>query len=94
MASRQTTNTASSSGYQYAAGTAGSAQIDILLSPNPAVSSALSALGTALIGTTINGSVVGPLEVWSDGVVWDTSNSRILRPGSDYDITLLYRSGF
>lgn len=93
MASRQTANAASSSGFQYASGTAGAAQIDILLTTVPIASTSPSAL-SALVGTTINGQVVGPLEVWNDGAVWDTTNSRFLRPGSDYDVTLLYRSGF
>lgn len=92
MASRQTTNTASSSGFQYAGGQAGSAQLDILLTTTPVASTSPSAL-SALVGTTINGSVVGALEVWSDGAVWDTTNSRFLRPGSDFDISLLHRSG-
>lgn len=101
MASRQTANSASSSGFQYAAGQAGSAQLDIQETNTvQCVSTALpvaqnfnSALANAIVGTTINGQVVGPIEVWADGAVWDTTNSRFLRPNIDYDVTLLYRSG-
>jgi hypothetical protein len=94
MASRQTAG--SSSANQYAPGQASSQQQgDINLSNNPSVQvAATSALASALVGSTINGQVVGPIEVWADGAVWDTTNSRYLRPGSDYDISLLHRSGF
>ena len=91
MASRQTAG--STSAFQYAGGQAGGTQGDILLSSNPSVSGGGSAL-SALVGTTIGGQVVGTLEVWADGAVWDTTNSRFLRPGSDFDISLLHRSGF
>ena len=47
-----------------------------------------------LVGLTIRGLVVGPLEHWSDGTVWDINNSRALVPGSDFDTALLNRSGF
>jgi hypothetical protein len=91
MASRQTAGTTSA--FQYAPGQASSQQQgDEFLSANPAVSGSGSAL-FALVGTTINGQVVGPLEVWADCAVWDTTNSRFLRPGSDFDVTLLHRSG-
>jgi len=92
MASRQTAGTTSAN--QYAGGQASSQQQgDINLSSNPAIQLS-SAIVTALVGTTIGGQTVGPLEIWADGAVWDTTNSRYLRPGSDFDITLLHRSGF
>lgn len=92
MASRQTAG--STSAFQYAPGQASSQQQgDIFLSSNPAVSGGGSAL-SALVGTTINGQTVGALEVWADGAVWDTTNSRFLRPVIDFDVTLLHRSGF
>lgn len=96
MASRQTTNTNSTSGFQYASGTAGASQIDIQLTrvfacENSAVSGTIA---NALVGTTIGGQVVGPIEVWVDGGVWDTTNNKFLRPGIDYDVSLLHRSGF
>jgi hypothetical protein len=92
MASRLTTGVASSqNGNQYGAGQAGSSQIDLNISSMPSLALS-SALSTAIIGTTIRGSVVSAIEVWADGCVWDTTNSRALIPGSDYDITLLHRS--
>lgn len=94
MASRLTTGVGTSqNGNQFAAGQAGSAQIDINLSSMPALATN-SALATAILGTTIRGSVVNAIEVWSDGCVYDTTNSRALIPGSDFDPTLLLRSGF
>lgn len=89
MASRQTAGTTSA--FQYAGGQAGSTQVDIALSSDvPVTGTALN----SLVGTTINGLVVGALELWADGAVWDTGNNRFLRPGSDYDVSLLHRSGF
>lgn len=96
MASRQTANANSTSGFQYAAGTAGAAQIDIQLTrvfacENSAVAGTLA---NALVGTTIGGQTVGPIEVWVDGGVWDTTNNKFLRPVIDFDPSLLHRSGF
>jgi hypothetical protein len=34
----------------------------------------------ALNGTTIAGSSTGPIEVWGDGSLWDTTNSRYITP--------------
>lgn len=98
MASRLATGVASSqNGTSYAGGQAASGvSIDIGLSRNSAAenSAVPGTLANAIVGTTIGGNVVGPIEVWSDGAVWDTSNSRFLRPVIDYDVTLLHRSGF
>jgi hypothetical protein len=93
MASRQTAGTTSANQYAAPAGYA-NASIDINLSNNPTVQiAATSALATALVGSTINSLVVGPIEVWSDCAVWDTTNSRYLRPVFDFDPSLLHRSG-
>lgn len=93
MASRLTTGVpASQNGNQYGAGQLGPAQIDVFISPNPApnINSPLSA---AILGTTIRGQVVNTIECWSDGVVWDVTNTRALIPYTDYDPTLRMRSG-
>jgi hypothetical protein len=94
MASRLTavSTSVSQNGNQYSAGQAGSAQVDIFLSPVPALN-LNSALSNAIIGTTIRGSTVNAIECWSDGVVWDTTNTRALIPSLDYDPTLRMRSG-
>ena len=91
--SRQSAGTTSTN--QYTPGQASSQQqADINLSSNPGlVTGAGSALSTAILGTTIAGSVVNAIEVWADCTVWDTTNNRALRPGSDFDVTLLHRSG-
>lgn len=94
MSSRLTTGVGSSqNGNQFGAGQAGSSQVDINLSSMPALA-LNSALATAIIGTTIRGNVVNAIEVWSDGCVWDVTNTRALMPGIDFDSTLLLRSGF
>lgn len=41
---------------------------------------ALLAFQPVLNGTSINGSTCGPLEIWSDGAIWDTTNSRYITP--------------
>jgi hypothetical protein len=46
----------------------------------------------ALVGATIRGSTVGPLEYWGDGTMWDTSNNRSLFPGIDFDNPVQYKS--
>ena len=46
----------------------------------------------ALQGTTIRGLVVGPLEKWADGGIWDTTNNRFLYAGSDFDPAVLNRA--
>jgi hypothetical protein len=45
----------------------------------------------ALQGTTIKGLVVGALEKYADGAVYDTGNSRYLYAGSDFDPAVLNR---
>lgn len=94
MASRLSTvsTSISQNGNQYAAGQAGAAQVDIFLSPVPALN-LNSALSNAIIGTTIRGQVVNAIECWSDGVVFDTTNTRALIPNLDYDPSLRMRSG-
>jgi hypothetical protein len=49
---------------------------------------------TALTGQTIRGLVVGPLEHWADGTIWDINNNRALSPATDFDPAILHRSGF
>jgi hypothetical protein len=66
------------------------AQRDVNYSGGPTANPALR----TLVGLTIRGLVVGPLEHWADGTVWDTGNNRALVPGSDFDTALLNRSGF
>jgi hypothetical protein len=46
----------------------------------------------ALQGASIRGLVVGPLEKWADNSVWDTTNSRYLHAGSDFDPCILNRA--
>lgn len=93
MASRLTTGVASSqNGNQFGAGQLGPAQIDINLSPVPALN-LNSALSNAILGTTIRGNTVNQIECWSDGVVWDVTNTRALMATIDYDPTLRMRSG-
>lgn len=93
MASRLTTGVASSqNGNQYSSGQAGVAQIDIFISPMPALN-LNSPLSNAILGTTIRGNVVNTIECWSDGVVWDVTNTRALIPNLDYDPSLRMRSG-
>ena len=93
MASRLTTGVAGSqNGNSYGAGQAGAAQIDLAISPVPALN-LNSALSNAIIGTTIRGSVVNAIECWADGVVWDSTNTRALIPNLDYDPSLRMRSG-
>jgi hypothetical protein len=94
MASRLTTGQSTSqNGNTYGVGQAGSGvSVDIFLSPVPALNLG-SALSNAIIGTTIRGQVVNAIECWSDGVVWDTTNSRALMPSIDYDPSLRMRSG-
>jgi hypothetical protein len=45
---------------------------------------ALQAYAPVLNGTTIKGSSTGPCEIWDDGAIWDTTNSRYLSPGIDF----------
>ena len=45
----------------------------------------------ALQGATIRGQVVGTIEKWADGAVYDTGNSRFLYAGSDFDPAVLNR---
>jgi len=93
MASRLTTGVAGSqNGNQYGAGQEGPSQINIFLSPVPALN-LNSALSNAIIGTTIRGNTVNAIECWSDGVVWDVTNTRALIPVLDYDPSLRMRSG-
>jgi len=94
MASRLSTGVASSqNGNSYGAGQeATSNSINIFLTPVPALN-LNSALSNAILGTTIRGNVVNQIECWSDGVVWDVTNSRALMSVIDYDPTLRMRSG-
>jgi hypothetical protein len=46
----------------------------------------------ALQGTTIKGLVVGPIEKWADGAIFDTANNRYLYAGSDFDPAILNRA--
>lgn len=46
----------------------------------------------ALQGATIRGQVVGTLERWADGGIWDTTNSRFLYAGSDFDPAMLNKA--
>lgn len=43
-------------------------------------SAALRPYQVSLNGATIGGSTCGPIEVWSDGALWDTTNSRYIYP--------------
>ena len=94
MASRLTavSTSVSQNGNQYGAGQEGPSQVNIYLTPVPALN-LNSALSNAILGTTIRGNVVNTIECWSDGVVWDVTNTRALIPNLDYDPTLRMRSG-
>jgi len=41
---------------------------------------ALRPYQVALNGASIGGSTTGPVEVWADGAIWDTTNSRFIYP--------------
>jgi hypothetical protein len=66
---------------------------DAKLSRNSAVESG-SDLSRALVGKTIAGLVVGNIEVYADGAIYDTANNRFLSPGSfAVDPAVFHRSG-
>lgn len=92
MSSRESNDNSSGSSVKYSVTeNAGSLhQRNVKYSGGAVQSSALR----GLVGTTIRGAVVGPLEHWADGTVWDTNNNRSLAPGADFDSTLLHRGGF
>lgn len=94
MSSRLSTvaTSVSQNGNQYGAGQAGASQVDLFISPVPALN-LNSALSNAILGTTIRGNVVNTIECWADGVVWDVTNTRALIPNLDYDPSLRMRSG-
>ena len=53
-----------------------------------------SDLSRALVGKTIAGLVVGNIEVYADGAIYDTANNRFLSPGSfAVDPAVFHRSG-
>lgn len=53
-----------------------------------------SPLAQALVGKTIAGLVVGNIEVYVDGAIYDTANNRFLSPGSfAVDPAVFHRSG-
>ena len=53
-----------------------------------------SDLSQALVGKTIAGLVVGAIEVYADGAIFDTANNRFLSPGSfAVDPAVFHRSG-
>jgi hypothetical protein len=41
---------------------------------------ALRPYQVALNGASIGGSTTGPVEIWADGAIWDTTNSRYIYP--------------
>ena len=62
-------------------------------SRNRAVESS-SDLSRALVGKTIAGLVVGNIEVYADGAIFDTANNGFLSPGSfAVDPAVFHRSG-
>ena len=53
-----------------------------------------SDLSRALVGKPIAGLVVGNIEVYADGAIYDTANNRFLSPGSfAVDPAVFHRSG-
>ena len=53
-----------------------------------------SDLSRALVGKTIAGLVVGNIEVYADGAIYDTANNRFLSPGSfAVDPAVFHRNG-
>ena len=53
-----------------------------------------SDLSRALVGKTIAGLVVGNIEVYADGAIFDTANNRFLSAGSfAVDPAVFHRSG-
>jgi hypothetical protein len=51
-------------------------------------------LSRAVVGKTIAGLVVGNIEVYADGAIYDTANNRFLSPGSfAVDPAVFHRSG-
>lgn len=94
MSSRQSAGTTSTN--QYSPGQASSQQqgdINLSNSSSLVINAGASALANAILGTTIAGSAVNAIEIWADCTVWDVTNTRALRPGIDFDVTLLHRSG-
>ena len=66
---------------------------DAIPSRNRAVE-ARSDLSRALVGKTIAGLVVGNIEVYGDGAIYDSANNRFLSPGSfAVDPAVFHRSG-
>jgi hypothetical protein len=92
MSSRQSNDTTSGSGVKYSAteNTSSMPTKNVSYSGGVVQSTALR----GLVGTTIRGQVVGPLEHWADGTIWDTTNNRSLSSGSDFDPAILHRGGF
>lgn len=93
MSSRKNSDTTSLSGVNYSANTD---RADTMVQKNVFVSGGVtSSPGLAgLVGRTIRGQVVGSVERWADGTIWDTSNNRPLTPGIDFDATLLQRGWY
>lgn len=88
MSSRQTQNSKGQTQYSAPSDNAGAMpQIDIFVS-STGIPSGLQ----ALVGKTIRGQVVGALERWADGGIWDTGNNRFLYAGSDFDPAILNRA--
>jgi hypothetical protein len=89
MASRASRNT-TTGGVQFAAPTdnASSATQQDIYTNIVAVNSGLQ----ALVGKTVRGLVVGTIEKWADGGVYDTGNNRFLYAGSDFDPAILNRA--
>ena len=64
----------------------GGGQISFSLGTQNTPASALAVYGPAIVGKTIRGLAVGPIEFWDDRALWDTTNSRYLHPGQDFEI--------
>lgn len=47
---------------------------------------------SAVVGATIRGSLVSAVEYWADGAVWDTTNSRPLFVGVDFDPAVQWKN--
>lgn len=88
MASRQSRNAQGALQYAAPSDNAGAQPSADIFVNATAVPSGLQ----ALVGKTIRGQVVGTLEKWADGGIFDTANNRYLYAGTDFDPAILFRA--
>jgi hypothetical protein len=84
MSSRQSTDTISASGLSYNAGNASTAGTVVR-------NIALSKGSEASTSSVLAKRWPNPIEVWSDGAVFDTVTGKFLMPGTDFTVGELQR---